>query len=98
MIRRILDWGGSLGLVALAAGVVLPFAWPGRAQYRGFLLIAGALLVLASLLARVENYRSLLGSRTTRYGLDEQDHDRGVQPVARRPAAEECAVVLDLGQ
>ena len=70
MIKRLLDWGGSLGLAALAAGVVLPFAWPGRAQYRGFLLIAGALLVLASLLARVENYRSLLGRRTTRYGLN----------------------------
>ena len=70
MIKRLLDWGGSLGLAALAAGVVLPFAWPGRAQYRGFLLIAGALLVLASLLARVENYRSFLGRRTTRYGLN----------------------------
>jgi ABC-type uncharacterized transport system involved in gliding motility auxiliary subunit len=70
MIRKILDWGGSLGLVVLAAGVILPFVWPSRAQYRGFLLIAGVLLVLASLLARVESYRGFLGRRTTRYGLN----------------------------
>jgi ABC-type uncharacterized transport system involved in gliding motility auxiliary subunit len=70
MMRKILDWGGSLGLALLAAGVVLPFAWPGRAQYRGFLLIAGALLVLVSLLARVENYRRFLTNRTTRYGAN----------------------------
>jgi len=31
MIRKILDGGGYLGLAALAAGVVLPYAWPGRA-------------------------------------------------------------------
>src|SRR2546429_8941818 len=70
MIRRILDWGGSLGLAALAAGVALPFVWPGQAHYRGFLLVAGALLVVASLLARVEDYRGLLGRRTTRYGVN----------------------------
>jgi len=70
MIRRILDWGGSLGLAALAAGVALPFVWPGQAHYRGFLLVAGALLVVASLLARIEDYRGLLGRRTTRYGVN----------------------------
>jgi ABC-type uncharacterized transport system involved in gliding motility auxiliary subunit len=69
MIRRLLDWGGYVGLAALAAGVALPFAWPARAQYRGFFLVAGVVLVLASLLARVGDYRSLLGRRTTRYGL-----------------------------
>jgi ABC-type uncharacterized transport system involved in gliding motility auxiliary subunit len=70
MIRKILDWGGSLGLAALAAGVALPFVWPGQAHYRGFLLVAGALLVVASLLARIEDYRGLLGRRTTRYGVN----------------------------
>src|SRR5437016_5050093 len=70
MIRRIVDWGGSLGLAALAAGVALPFVWPGQAHYRGFLLVAGALLVVAALLARIEDYRGLLGRRTTRYGVN----------------------------
>ena len=70
MIRKILDWGGYLGLAVLAAGVALPFVWPARAHQRGFLLLGGALLVVAALLARVEDYRGLLGRRTTRYGVN----------------------------
>src|SRR5213594_917527 len=50
--------------------VALSFVWPGQAHYRGFLLVAGALLVVASLLARIEDYRGLLGRRTTRYGVN----------------------------
>jgi len=53
MIRKILDGGGYLGLAALVAGVALPFAWPGRAQYRGFLLVAGVLLLLGGVLGAV---------------------------------------------
>ena len=70
MIRRILDWGGYAGLALLAAGAILPFARPEWAHYRGFLLVAGALLVLAWLLASVEDYRTFLGRRATRYGLN----------------------------
>lgn len=70
MIRRILDWGGYAGLALLAAGAILPFARPEWGHYRGFLVLAGALLVVASLLARVENYRGFLGRRATRYGLN----------------------------
>ncbi len=70
MIRKILDWGGYAGLAALAAGAILPFARPDWAHYRGFLILGGALLVVASLLARVEDYRAFFGARTTRYGLN----------------------------
>ncbi len=69
MIRKILDWAGYAGVAVLAAGVVLPYARPDLAHYRGF-LYAGALLVLASLLARIEDYRAFFGARTTRYGLN----------------------------
>ena len=60
MIRRILDWGGYAGLALLAAGAILPFARPEWAHYRGFLLVAGALLVLAWLLASVLWWRRRL--------------------------------------
>ena len=69
MIRKILDWAGYAGVAVLATGVVLPYARPDLAHYRGF-LYAGALLVLASLLARIEDYRAFFGARTTRYGLN----------------------------
>ncbi len=70
MIRKVLDWAGYAGLAALAAGVILPFARPDLAQYRGFLIIGGVLLVAASLLARIEDYRAFFGARTTRYGVN----------------------------
>jgi len=70
MIRKILDGAAYVGVAALAAGVILPIARPEWAQYRGFLLVPGALLVVASILARVGDYRSLLGRRATRYGVN----------------------------
>ena len=70
MIKKALDWAGYVGLVALAGGVVLPFARPDLAQYRGFVLLGGVLLVAASLLARIEDYRAFFGARTTRYGVN----------------------------
>jgi ABC-type uncharacterized transport system involved in gliding motility auxiliary subunit len=68
MIRKILDWAGYVGLAALVAGAVLPFVRPGLAQYRGFLILGGALLVLAALLARLD--QAVLRARTTRYGVN----------------------------
>jgi ABC-type uncharacterized transport system involved in gliding motility auxiliary subunit len=70
MIRKVLDWAGYAGLAALAAGVILPYARPEWAQYRGFLILGGVLLVAASLLARIEDYGAFFGARTTRYGLN----------------------------
>jgi ABC-type uncharacterized transport system involved in gliding motility auxiliary subunit len=69
MIRKVLDWAGYAGIAVLAAGVALPYARPDLAHYRGF-LYAGALLVVASLLGRIDDYRAFFGARTTRYGLN----------------------------
>ncbi len=71
MIRKILDWAGYVGLAALAVSAGLRFGYsPQWAQYWGSFLIAGVLLVAASLLARIEDYRAFFGARTTRYGLN----------------------------
>lgn len=70
MIRKLLDWGGYVGLAVLAAGAILPFARPDWGHYRGFLVLAGVLLVAASLLTRIEDYRDFLGRRATRYGVN----------------------------
>ena len=71
MIKRALDWGFYVGLAALAGAVALRFGISPRwAQYWGFFLIAGVLLVGASLLVRIKNYRAFFGARTTRYGLN----------------------------
>jgi hypothetical protein len=70
MMRKVLDWGGYAGLAVLAAGVLLPFARPAWAGYRWWLVGAGVLLVLASLLARVEDIRGVAGGRNVRYGVN----------------------------
>src|SRR5438552_16746422 len=71
MIRKILDWGGYVGLAALVVAAALKFQYlPGWAHYWGFFLLAGVLLVAAWLLSQIEDYRTLLGRRTTRYGLN----------------------------
>ena len=70
MIRKILDWSGYVGLAVLAVAVVLPFARPAWAAQRGWVLLAGLLLVGASLLARVGELRGAIGGRTLRYGVN----------------------------
>ena len=40
MIRRLLDWGGYLGLAVLVVGTILPFLWPERNRFR-WTLVAG---------------------------------------------------------
>src|SRR3989442_4691909 len=70
MIRRLLDGGGYLGLAVLVVAAILPFLRPEWARLRWTLVAAGVLLVLASLLARVEDFRGLVGRRTMRYGVN----------------------------
>jgi ABC-type uncharacterized transport system involved in gliding motility auxiliary subunit len=70
MIKRLLDWAGYLGIAVLAAAALLPFLRPEWGRARGALVLAGVLLVLASLLGYVKDARSVLGGRTARYGLN----------------------------
>ena len=70
MIRKLLDCGGYLGLAVLVVAAILPFLRPEWARLRWTLVAAGVLLVLASLLARVEDFRGLVGRRTMRYGVN----------------------------
>jgi ABC-type uncharacterized transport system involved in gliding motility auxiliary subunit len=70
MIRRVLDWGGYFGIAVLAFGAILPFVRPEWSRFRWIFLAVGILLVLLSLLARVEDYRSLLGRRSMKYGAN----------------------------
>jgi gliding motility-associatede transport system auxiliary component len=70
-LRRALDWAGYAGLAVLVAAVILPFAGrPGWFGARWWLVGAGALLVLASLLARLDDVRGLFARRSARYGLN----------------------------
>ena len=70
MIRRLLDWGGYLGVAVLGFGAILPFVRPEWNRFRLTFLAVGLVLVLLSLLARVEDYRGLFGRRSMRYGLN----------------------------
>ena len=70
MIRRVLDWGGYLGIAVLAFGAILPFVRPDWNRFRWIFLAVGILLVLLSLLARVEDYRGLFGRRAMKYGVN----------------------------
>src|SRR5262249_60149892 len=70
MIRRVLDWGGYVGIAVLAFGAILPFVRPEWNRFRWIFLAVGILVVLLSLLARVEDYRGLFGRRAMKYGAN----------------------------
>jgi ABC-type uncharacterized transport system involved in gliding motility auxiliary subunit len=72
MIRRLLDWGFYVGIVLVLATWFLSYArpeWFTPNRWRT-LVAVGAVLVVGSLLARVEDYRELFGRRSTRYGVN----------------------------
>ncbi len=69
-MKRWADWMSYAGIAVLAAALLLPFARPEWGRFRGWVVAAGVLLVLASLVARVEDLRSVLGARTMRYGVN----------------------------
>ena len=69
-MKRFGDFAGYAGLAVLAAAVILPFALPARAHLRWWLVAAGVLLVIASFLTRVGDYRGVMTRRNTRYGLN----------------------------
>lgn len=72
-MKRFGDWASYAGLVLLALALLATLrpAWwrPEWDRFRGGLFVAGALLILASLLLRVEDLRGTFRRRTTRYGL-----------------------------
>jgi ABC-type uncharacterized transport system involved in gliding motility auxiliary subunit len=69
-VRRFGDWAQYAGIAVLAAAVLLPFALPAQAHFRWWLVGAGVLLVIASFLVRVDDYRGLVRHRSTRYGVN----------------------------
>ena len=69
-MKRFGDWAQYAGIAVLAAAVLLPFALPAQAHFRWWLVAAGILLVVASFLTRVSDYRSVVTHRTTRYGVN----------------------------
>ena len=72
MIRRLLDGGFYVGIALVLATWILSYARPGWfTSARWWTLLGiGAALVLASLFARVEDYRDLFGRRGMRYGVN----------------------------
>jgi gliding motility-associatede transport system auxiliary component len=70
-LRRALDWVGYAGVAVLVAAVLLPFLGrPGWLPVRSWLVAAGVLLVLASLLGHLGDFRGTFARRGTRYGLN----------------------------
>jgi len=73
-MKRFGDWASYAGLVALAVAVVAtlrPSWWrPEWDRLRPWLFVAGILLILASLVLRVDDLGGLFRRRTTRYGLN----------------------------
>jgi ABC-type uncharacterized transport system involved in gliding motility auxiliary subunit len=73
-MRRALDWAGYVGLAALAALAILNWTrsplLTGRPWLWWGLLVVGVVLVLASALLHLAEFRTVLSGRTARYGLN----------------------------
>jgi len=69
-VRRIADWAFYLGLIALAAAVIQPFALPAQGRLWWPLVGAGVVLVALSALPWLAAVRHKIGGRTLSYGLN----------------------------
>ena len=69
-MRRLADVAFYLGLLALAAAVVQPFALPTYGRFWWPLVGAGIVLVALSTLPWLDNVRRKMGRRTMSYGLN----------------------------
>jgi ABC-type uncharacterized transport system involved in gliding motility auxiliary subunit len=70
-VKRALGWVGYAGLAVLVAAALLPFV--GRPEWyraRWWLVGAGVVLVVASLVAHVDDFRALARHRSARYGFN----------------------------
>src|SRR5262245_59916005 len=70
-MKRVLDWAGYAGLAVLVAAALLPFF--GRPEWLGarwWLVAAGVVLVLLSLLAHASDLTALFARRGARYGVN----------------------------
>jgi ABC-type uncharacterized transport system involved in gliding motility auxiliary subunit len=69
-VRRLADVAFYLGLVALAAAVIQPFALPAQGRFWRPLVATGIVLVVLSSLPWLAGLREKLGARTMSYGLN----------------------------
>ncbi|HXH83704.1 MAG TPA: GldG family protein, partial [Candidatus Tectomicrobia bacterium] len=69
-MRRILDWAFYPGILCLAAAVAQQLFVPAHGWLWWPLVIAGVVLVAASLVPRLLDSREALGTRTVRFGVN----------------------------
>jgi ABC-type uncharacterized transport system involved in gliding motility auxiliary subunit len=69
-VRRLADVAFYLGLIALAAAVIQPFALPNQGRFWRPLVATGIVLVVLSSLPWLAGARRKLGARTMSYGLN----------------------------
>ncbi|MBI1845441.1 MAG: GldG family protein [Candidatus Rokubacteria bacterium] len=69
-MKRVLDWLAYAGIAVLVAAIALPFARPEWGSYRGWVMLAGVVLVALSLLVHVGDLRTAFARRSARYGVN----------------------------
>ena len=69
-MRRVTDWLFYVGLAALAAAVIQPYALPHRDRLWWTLVAVGIVLVVLSVVPRLGEARASMSGRTLRYGVN----------------------------